>query len=315
MKNKRAIEINFAWIFAIVIGVVIILLAVYATIKLVGTEKKITDSEVAQQISILLSPIETTLESGKTATITTQQETRIYNDCDLAGNFGTQKLSASTSSGLGNKWEKPAIPSRFYNKYVFSPSVIQGKSFYVLAKPFSMPYKIADLVFLWSENNYYCFVNPPNDISEDIENLNLKNTNISSEKTKCPINSTKVCFTTSGCDVDVNINAKSVKKQGQKTENYIDTNNNALLFGAIFSDSAIYDCQLQRLRLRASELASLYASKSNFLEGKGCTSNVLQGQLMSYYNMTRNFNISINTIETMSNQLEEENHALQCELF
>lgn len=318
IKNKQALEMNFAWMFAIIVGVVIILIAIYATTQLVGVERKVKDTELGKELSTLLTPVETSVESGRSTQITTPQESRIYNDCDLSGTFGVQKISAASESGIGEQWAKPAIPSKFYNKYLFSSAVVQGKNFYLLTKPFSLPYKVADLIIMWSNNQKYCFINAQEDIIDDVNSLNLKNINLND--TNCQINETKVCFDKS-CSANYNIyvdrDSLSVKKKGMPAVYYLDEEDNSLLFAAIFTDPLLYECQVKRLMKRTGELALLYASKSDFLSTKGCTSTALQSELITYANLTASMNstLSLSSIKRLSDNLKEENKPLDCPLF
>ena len=66
MINKRGIEFGFVWIFAILVGAVILGLAVFATSQFIKTERDVGDSFVGKKIGILLNPLETGIESGKT---------------------------------------------------------------------------------------------------------------------------------------------------------------------------------------------------------------------------------------------------------
>jgi len=314
-QNKKALEMSFAWIFAILVGAVIIILAVYTAVKIIDSQRRATDSATAKELSTLLTPVETNLESAKTTSIAFSKETRLFNECNLNGNFGTQLISTAASSGIGNEWEKPGVASRFYNKYLFSSNPVQGKTLYILTKPFFMPYKVADLIYIWSENDDYCLVNPPYDMESDVSGLNMKNINVSSSAAECPAGSIKICFSSSGCDVDVNLNSKTVKHRAQKTQVYSDAEGDTLLYAAIFSDSVLYECQLQRLMKRTSELALLYASKSDFLSAKGCTSSSLQAELISYSALLKNATSSLNSVSFMSEQIADSNDALECKLF
>jgi len=140
--NKKAYEFSFAWIFAIIIGAVIIFVAIYASTQLIDTSRFLGDTETAKQIGTLLSPLETTLESGKTSIIRTQAETRIFNECvSSRGTFGSQDISVSTSSGVGDVWPKtPGATSSFHNKYMFSSEIVQGEEFYAFSTPFKFPF-------------------------------------------------------------------------------------------------------------------------------------------------------------------------------
>jgi hypothetical protein len=195
MKNKKGFEFSFGWLFAIIVGSVIIFLAVYASVKLVGTERKAQDTASAKELEIILTPVETGFETAKAvAPIRFPSETRIYNNCSARGNFGEQEISIASSLGLGKKWQAPGTPVLFYNKYIFSSSIAEGKEFYVFSKPFKMPYKIADPLFMISNKEKYCFVNAPNDIYDEVNKLGLKGIYLNESVTDCIRGSKKVCF-------------------------------------------------------------------------------------------------------------------------
>jgi hypothetical protein len=59
--NKQGIEMGFSWIFAIIVGVVILFLAIYTTTRIIGTSRYELDTETAKKISILIDPLETSL--------------------------------------------------------------------------------------------------------------------------------------------------------------------------------------------------------------------------------------------------------------
>ncbi|MBU2104378.1 MAG: hypothetical protein KKF67_01205, partial [Nanoarchaeota archaeon] len=162
MKNKRgALDISFAWLFAIIIGGFILFLAVYAAIKLIGTEQTIQDAKTGKEIGVLLNPLETSFESGKTSLLTMPVETRIYNKCNNQGTFGRQIIQVSQKSF--NKWTETNIDVGFSNKYLFSEKYAEGKKFYLFPKPFEFPFKVADLTIIIPKDKNYCFVNPSED--------------------------------------------------------------------------------------------------------------------------------------------------------
>lgn len=303
--------------FALIVGAAIIGLAIYFAVSFVKTGNSANNAELGKELGTILSPIETNLEITKSPTpITFPTNTRIYNDCDLNGNFGTQLISVVAESSIGDKWAKPKNPTKLSNKYLFSSSIVEGKAFYILVAPFNMPYKIADLIIMWSEKERYCFVNPPNDIASDIQDFNLKNINITENAREC-VNSTKVCFSGSDCEINVDSNSKSVKRKGEKTVYYDDKYGNSLLYAAIFSNSLVYECQLKRLMKRNSELSSLYLSKSLLLNSQGCGSSVLQPLFAQYATKTKGMNntVEIRSISTLAQGIEDENKILSCKVF
>ncbi len=321
MINKKGFEFSFGWIFAIIVGAVIIFLAIYGATNLVREERKVGDTEAGKQLGIILNPLESGLESGRVSRINLPVESRVYNTCFSKGSggaekiFGAQDIAIASKSGIGNKWGEPGIPSTFYNKYIFSQNVIEDKEIIVFSKPLAMPYKIADVIFLIPERSRYCFVNPPQEIRDEMEAFDIKNINISESIKNCAKESEKVCFSERGCNIDINLDLKSVRKNKQ-TLYYEDDKENILIYGAIFSDNGIYECQIKRLMARAGELADLYKKKSESLSFKGCSSN-LEGDLEIYANLTNNVNNSrdLSNIWFYAQEIWRRNDLLSCKLF
>jgi len=65
MYNKKGFEFTFAWMFSMIVGAVILFLAIYGVVNLIGSERNVIDSFSAQQLGIILQPLETqSFESG-----------------------------------------------------------------------------------------------------------------------------------------------------------------------------------------------------------------------------------------------------------
>jgi hypothetical protein len=319
MKNKRGFEFSFGWIFSILIGASILFLAIYVTFRFVNIQGTVGSSETAQQLGTLLSPVETSIESASIVPINFTSETRLYNDCTESGSFGSQGIRIATKEGFNNKWQDAGIRNSYNNKYIFSESILEGKSVQAIAKSIILPYKIASLVILLDANKDYCFVSAPNDINDEIEEWGIKKINTTKSIGECTKNSIKVCFARTDCDVNVDdFNAKSVKKKNQ-TVYYEDMpdeyDKNILLFGAIFSDPKIYECQLKRIMKRASVLAEIYKQKGFLLNQKGCNTN-LDSLLANYAKITGNVTKSSSIKEIVSNaNTLESNNGATCKLF
>ncbi len=312
MKNKKAFEIGFNLIFGIVVGAVIIFFAIYATTKLIKTGEEIQSTELGKELGIILNPIETAFETGKSDKIKFPEETRLFNDCKLSGTFGAQEISTASKS-LNGEWQKPSFPSSFRNKYLFSSSVLEGKTYFIFSKPFEMPFKVASLIYIWDQNQAYCFIDAPREIESDVEDLNLNN--IFTEN--CTKESKKVCFSTSGCDIDVSLDLGRIKGSlKRKNQERVYFEDSALLYAAIFSSPEIYECQLRRLMKRTSELSSLYYSKTIFLSQKRCNSN-LEADLSVFSNKTFSFNnsLQLRDINLYAEEIRRKNDGLSCKLF
>lgn len=307
--NKRGFEFSFTWLFAIFVGAVIIFVAIFATTSLVKTSRTEADTKVASQLGTLLNPVETNLEESKYARISFPDETRVYNECDLRGNFGRQIISTSVRSGIGSEFQEPTVKNSFFNKYLFSKSVEEGKELHVFVKPFEMPYKVADLVF--ASSGEYCFVNPPTYVEDEVSDLGLGYIHLSGTEAECPSGSDIVCFGKTGCDIDVNLGASVVLKDGKELY-YTDS----LIYGAIFAEPDIYECQVKRLMRRTGELAHLYASKTEFLSARGCSST-LSGDLREFasLNQIENSEELLSVVSPASENIRRKNENLICRLF
>ena len=268
-KNKKGqLQISFAWIFAIIVGAVILFLAIYISTKVIKTGGEATTAKTGKEISVLLSPLETGFETSVVTLLTMPVETRIYNECSTSENFGSQIIKISQKSF--EKWTETDLQTEFSNKYIFSEGVEQGKDFIIFAKPFEFPFKVSDLIYLMSKEKKYCFFQPPREIKEELSDLNQEN--ILVEDGACPENSIKVCFGSSddNCDINVDEFQKSVEKRGQ----IVYYEDDYLMYGAVFSDKSIYECQVKRLMKRTSELSKLYDEKQQLLMKQGCIPSV-----------------------------------------
>ncbi|MBM3233354.1 hypothetical protein FJZ18_04275 [Candidatus Pacearchaeota archaeon] len=315
--NKRGWEFSFGWIFAIIVGAAILSLGLYAASKIVKQGEYKGDSLSARELGLLTTALETGLESGKTDKISFDIPTRVVFDCDLQGFYGVQKIS------IGRPGKDTGIPSQFSGKYFFSGKDFVAKDILVLGKPFDYPFRVADVLILWSSDSSYCFLDPPEQMEKEIKSLVKDNRAINSslqvlsydKKESCKRGSQKVCFgKVTGCDISV---YESLIKKGSRTI-YVDSsqNNNVFVWAGIFSDPDVYECQFKRLMKRASSLSSLYQEKSILLNGKGCTSS-LTGSLESFSQATRLYNSSsdLAKISFLSQSLGGENDKLSCPVF
>jgi len=304
IKNKGYLQISFAWLFAIIIGAVILFLAIYVTTKMVSTEQTALDAKTGKEIGILLNPLETSFETAKVTFFTMPVETRIYNKCDDYGNFGEQIIQISQKSF--NKWTETDIDVGFSNKYIFSEKNVEGKKFYVFSKPFYFPFKITDLIYMTSSLKEYCFINPPEDIEDEISGLKQKNLFLED----CPDNSIKVCFDLSGCDINVNYNMGYVEKDGKMM--YFE--GDSLMYASIFTDPEVYECQLKRLMKRTGHLALLYKNKAAFISRKGCYSNLNLLALSNFANSLENSQ-DIGSMVSLVEDIKDKNDLAECRLW
>lgn len=310
-RKKGALEISFGWLFALVAGAIILFFAIYFSTKLINTQQTTVSAETGKEIGILLDPLETSFESAQTTSITIPAETRIHNKCDLTGNFGEQSIQLDQQSF--GKWVKTDVNVFFENKYIFSSEEMEGKKFYIFSKPFDFPFKIADLFYMTSSNEVYCFENAPDEIATEINHLNQSN--LLTEN--CSLNEITVCFGSSGCNVSVDYNAGTVEKNGDVM--YFagaGEDSNSLMYAAIFSNKDVYECQVNRLMLRTKEISLLYQNNELITAKKGCDTNLI-GDFNVFSDMISSYNSSqdLGIVKMQADNIEQKNEARMCRLW
>lgn len=311
MKNKKAFEMSFAWMFAIIAGAVILFLAIYFASKMISSERFAVDAQTSAQLSILLDPLETSVEAGKASTIRFNKEMRIYNDrCDVSGNFGSQEIGTTAKSNLGEKWQEPAYGKRLYNKYLFSQEIEQGKEFFVFSVPFEFPFKVSDLIVFSADK--YCFLGATNDIKDGLEGLNLVNVQFTDSKLNCSEGSKIVCFNGNVGSCDIVVYENSVVKDSKVL--YYAGN---LVYGALFSSPEVYECNVKRLiKLRLVNLALVYKDKIDFVQQRGCDS-LLEIPLASLVGSAQSLNSSqdLLALQASADEIGKINENAVCKIY
>ncbi len=170
MKSRG--QFNFVWLFAIIAGAAILVLAIFGAMKSGETYRYQSDTEIAKSLSVITDPLQAGFAEGSFGKISFRQETRINNIC-FDGGFGKNDISVSTRSDIGEEWNLPGGATSIYNKYFFSSEKSSGLEYYVFSKPFNFPYKISDLIFMNSDN--YCFLNAPEEIADEIIGMSIDN--------------------------------------------------------------------------------------------------------------------------------------------
>jgi hypothetical protein len=128
---------------------------------------------------------------------------------------------------------------------------------------------------------------------------------------QCANNSIKVCFSGSGCDIQVNTGSKTVTK-GRDTLYY----EGELVYAAIFADPKVYECEVKRITGRASELALIYLEKTKMLSSKGCPSN-LESELILYSEKAKiRSSLDLYSLNVVGQEIDKKNDAKTgCSLY
>ena len=163
-----------------------------------------------------------------------------------------------------------------------------------------------------SATDIYCFIGAPNDVEEEIIDLNQSNLLVEG----CAGNSIEVCFEGS-CDIEVDYRNGIVEKDGKSV--YFEKSSeesNALMYAAIFSDRETYECQVKRLMMRMAELSMLYKEKEIRSSKEGCGENLgaeLGGLRSSALDLDSSKDLAL--IKIQADAIEEKNDARICLLW
>jgi hypothetical protein len=217
----------------------------------------------------------------------------------------------------GDGWNLPGAETAVSNKYIFSSERNSGEDYYVFSKPFKFPYKVSDLIFMTTGD--YCFKNAPTEISDEVLGLNIPNIKVSDcEDTEA----VQVCFGSgSECDVTVTGNCVGgcdsryetgvVDKEGVSMNFY-----GPLMYGAIFSDKGIYDCNVKRLMYRTGGIAEVFSEKADLMDARNCNSN-LKSDLEFWETSTINASVGevISLSQGRMKEIEKRNNAEACKVW
>jgi hypothetical protein len=227
--------------------------------------------------------------------------------CDDFGDFGNHHLMVQEQ--VKKEWQSSGTNITFQNKYLFSKSTIEGKHFYLFTKPFEFPFKVGSLIYMTSSEDEYCFKDPPEEIAEELFDLNQQNLIVD----HCEESHTKICFTPGNdCDILVDYTKGQVKKEEKILYFYSD----ALMYAAIFSSPEIYECELKRVLKKVESLATIYQEKALFIMNRGCSSEVVQ-DLTKLRRQLENFESSsdLNLLLGTVKDLEKRNENARCRLW
>ncbi|MEM2956038.1 MAG: hypothetical protein QW041_00460 [Candidatus Pacearchaeota archaeon] len=253
-KLKKAQGMQFSWIFALIIGGVILFFAIFFSGKLFQLKTYEAEAELTKNLDILLNPFTSISYAEVTLSkpISLAKKTEINFSCNSMDDLQT----ISTKIGKAESFSY-----NIRNKYIFSED-FNTKELWVFAKPFNMPWKVDDLIFVVSKD--YCFVNPPEKIKNELSNLNATLIKVVSDIRNCKQESAKVCFSGT-CDIYVNT-ASSYVKTKQGSFNFLDDSS---MYAAIFG-SKQYSCNLERLFKRLEIQTNIFLKKADLLSARGC---------------------------------------------
>ena len=253
MTYIKAQGMQFGWLFALIIGGVILFLAISFSGQIIGTGTQQTQAELTRSIDTLLNPF-ASIEGAKVSLskpVSLPEKTEVNFSC-------SSRLDSQTMSLKLKRGEKP-FTYQIKNKYIFSES-FNEKELWVFAKPFEMPWRVDDLIYIISKK--YCFINPPENIKKELQEINSSKIIVSSSSANCKDYMT-VCWI-GKCNISVT--DSTVTPKGGNPLFYLD---DSTMYAAIFGPSQ-YNCNIERLRTRLGVQTEIFIAKTDILIQQGC---------------------------------------------
>mgnify|MGYP000153168668 CR=1 FL=1 len=306
--------IQFAWLFAIIVGAAILFLAFYFIGTHLLSQQMQKETLQAQYFEAVLNPLSYLGSIGAVSIMPFElnEPSWLNVSCEEPSEvtvLGWNEISIKT------KEERAGLTRKSYDKYLFidynhfKEKVRKVNS---LTISFEMPWRVADLTMLWPAEKTYCFVNDSTEIQE-LQELLQSDLEESEESTKsselppilfkgsygeCPTKSITVCYSAADCDIIINEKMKIVEKEEERAVKYA---GKALLLAAIFSSPDLYECNVKRLAKRLLLQIEVYRNKA---ERAGMNLDSLKQPIEEI--SRGNFN-GLNALENVAESLKAQN--------
>jgi hypothetical protein len=325
MMNKEGFEFSFTWLFALIAGAAILFIAIYTSGRILDTSQYEQSSETASRLVTIFDPLGVASSAeSKSGIIALDSEIRITSDCYTDGSFGRQKFYVSEKKSFSDSYGDRGIGTETSNKYIFPGASLEGRSYRYFTKSMNMPFRVADMIVIIPEKTY-CFVNAPEFIIEELEQLGMTNVITKTSLGGCKQNVTSItrqeiaCFG-SAQNSECGIKITDTPGAGPEyTTGYVESGQgrkyffSSMIWPAIFSENKDYECNVKRMMMRTSALANVYSQKAKLLSARGvCETNTAGLTILA--SSARGL-VSSSDIYMVRNSLEgiDENNA--CELW
>ena len=275
-KITKKGDFNFVWMFAIIAGSAILLLAIYGAVRFGTTTSKFQGTEVAKTLAVVTDPLQAGFAAARRSVIRFPKDTLIVSECEEDSSFGRNVLSVMIKERPNEDFEIFGDFIPVNDKYIFV-SENPGKEFYVFSVPISFSFRVADVLIMDSAE--YCFLGLDVPEIRRILSTGLAN-KAKFGSANCTSDSITVCFGTGGCDINVvdrcdnfdcdyDFEVGRIEKPGFSRE-YAGN----LFYPTLFADSRNYDCNIRRILYRQSILSEIYINKIDRMNSRNCNSNI-----------------------------------------
>lgn len=277
MNNKKAIEIQFNWLFILVAGAAIILFFTVITTKQKGV------SEVSIKATILKS-IDAIIISSSVSTDT----------------INKIKIPSSDIEIDCGKIAVGGVSKQYQNLILFAPNLIKGDQILTQTLGFSAPYKSANLLYSTSLQMRYVIIGTsnlakeinktlPSDLKKEFYPSNPQIRNSNNYKVQFVIFGNMIEFPkaldkmpdwdVTAIKIDGDAEKGTIEYFQKKDDSWISKGSSFYLgkqslIGAIYTDSLdIYECNMRNAFSRLILVTTVYADKVNKLIENASASN------------------------------------------
>ena len=274
MNNKKGFEIQFNWIFVLIVGAIIIIFFTTIIVKQKNVSETSVKVNILQGMQSIISGASASLYTTSTIDI---PDSEIKIDC--------------------NKIAVGAASKQYQNLILFAPSLIKGAKLVSQTLPFNAPFRTTNILYMTSPKIRYIIIgnnNIANQINSSlpfgiskenysayepskIKNMNnykvkfvFVNTNFNfmdfpGSLAKMPDDDVTAVKITGGDKGIVDFYRKNGNSWAHKdTSSYIGINT---LLGAVYSDTAeTYICNMQHIFSKTSLVANIYHDRTNELK-------------------------------------------------
>ena len=307
MKNKKAFEIQFNWLFILIAGAAIILFFATIIIKQKNVSETSAKATVLKSIEAIITGASASIDTTNIIPIT---NSNIEIDCNRVS--------------LGD------VSKQYQNLILFAPSLVKGDRIITQTLPFNAPYRATNFLYTTSpqlryiiigNNNLAKLVNKslPSDLKKEFYESEPQIKNSNNYKIKFIIFGDMIEFPKElekSQDSDVTVvridgNTESgtlefYQKDGDSWE-YKGTSiyiGKASLLGAVYADTInIYECNMQNAFTRLKLATQIYIGRTTKLMQNEANSNK-ELQCNQFYNTALTY---LNRILGASNNFNQEN--------
>ncbi|MEM1577788.1 MAG: hypothetical protein QXM27_02145 [Candidatus Pacearchaeota archaeon] len=281
--NKKSQMQQFAWIFSIIVGALILFFAFFFVSQyskqIAIPTKQIT---LEKSLDLLLEPFSAIGSLAEMRAEIIELPKDIYVEINCNEDYNEIKAREISHKNFD-------ITQKVYEKYIFTKKInTKSKTkFFAFSLPIEIPFYVATATVIVTNDT--CVSSLPYQYRENLKEI-------------YDLVKDKV-------DTKIEFDCSTINNP------YIDFDGIAVAY--LFSDLNNFDCNLDRILRRAINIAEIYKEKAMLMQAKGCNMKNVIYALDNYINAIKNFKLNKQNFLSSINELNNANSELspECSLF